>query len=222
MTEQLAFDLPADVKRGAEDFFVTDANAAAFAMIATPEAWPNGKLALVGPPGSGKSHLASVFATAQKAKTVAAADIVLADPLPDGPFVLEDGDALGPEAEEWVFHAHNHLAAGGHPFLLTGARPPARWPVTLPDLRSRLAATTLVTIEEPDDPLLLAVLLKQFADRQLTPAPDAVAYLHPRLPRSFAGIRDTVALLDKAALAEGRSLTRTFVARVLDSSRPDE
>ena len=102
------------------------------------------------------------------------------------------------------------------PLLLTGRSAPARWNIALPDLASRLSAATTAKIDDPDDPLLLAVLLKHFQDRQLMPAPDALSYLERHLPRSFDAIRQTVETLDRAALAERKTLTRPFVRRVLD------
>lgn len=218
MAEQLAFDLPADVRLGADDFFVSSANEQAFVMVRTPDAWPDGKLALIGPAGSGKTHLVRLFATTTHAATLLAKDITPDAPLPTGPLVVEDCDALPVICNEWLFHAHNLLRAQGWPLLITARTPPARWAIALPDLASRLSATTTITIQDPDDPLLLAVLLKHFQDRQLAPAPDAITYLQRHLPRTFAAIHAAVETLDRAALAQGKPLTRPFVQRVLGPS----
>ena len=222
MARQLTFDLPANVRLGPTDFFVSAANETAFAMINAPQAWPDGKLALIGPAGSGKTHLARVFAANSGAQIVSAKDIAADAPLPETALVVEDGDTLSASAYEWVFHAHNHLRAQGQSFLITGQTPPARWGISLPDLASRLSAATTVTIESPDDPLLMAVLLKHFADRQLAPAPDAILYLQRHLPRSFAAIRQVVQTLDREALAHSKPLSRPFVRAVLDSLPLDE
>ena len=217
MIQQLAFDLPPNVRLEAQDFFVTSANEQAYAMVCAPQAWPDGKLALVGPVGSGKTHLARVFAAQTGARVILASDIAVDAPLPDTALVVEQGDTLAPSGEEWLFHAHNHLRAAGLPLLLTGQTAPARWNIALPDLASRLSATTTVTILDPDDDLLSVVLLKHFADRQLVPQPEVVTYLLNRLPRSFDAIARSVDALDRAALAQGKPLTRPFVRSVLDS-----
>lgn len=216
MAQQLAFALPADVRLGPDAFYVSDANEQAFAMVMAPDAWPDGKLALIGPPSSGKTHLARVFASQTGAQILVAARARPDAPLPDTPLVIEDCDELPAECEEWLFHTHNHLRNAGLPLLFTGKTPPARWDIALPDLASRLTATTTVTIGTPDAPLLTAVLLKHFQDRQLTPAPDAMVYLVKHLPRSFEAVRETVETLDQAALAQGKALTRPFVRAVLD------
>lgn len=216
LAQQLAFDLPADVRLGGDDFFVSAPNELAYALLQQPQSWPNAVLALVGPAGSGKTHLARIFAAQTGAKVLHAADIHADTPLPAGPLVIEDGDALPAEAQEWLFHAYNIALRDAHPLLLTSQDPPARWGVTLPDLASRLSSITTAKIDDPDDALLTAVLLKHFADRQLVPAPDAVSYLLNHVPRSFAALRDIVATLDREALAQGKPLTRPFVRAVLD------
>lgn len=225
MPRQLTFDLPATVRLAPEDFFVSAANEHAYSMICAPHAWPDGKLALVGPAGSGKTHLARVFAAATNARVIAAHAIAPDAPMPDTALVIEDGETIAPTAYEWLFHAHNHLRAHALPLLLTGQTPPARWNIALPDLASRLTAATNIAIDNPDDPLLMAVLLKHFADHQLAPTPDAILYLQRHLPRSFAAIRHTVDVLDREALANSKPLSRPFVRdvleRLLDSMPPD-
>lgn len=215
MARQLAFDLPATVQLAPDDFFVSPANETAYAMVCTPDAWPDGKLALVGPAGSGKTHLARVFGMQTGAQIIAAHDITPDAPLPNTALVVEDGETLPVSSEEWLFHAHNHLRSVGLPLLLSAKTPPARWDIALPDLKSRVSAATVAQIDAPDDALLLAVLLKHFADRQLAPAPDAVSYLQTHLPRAFDAIRDAVAHLDREALAQSKPLTRPFVRDVL-------
>jgi chromosomal replication initiation ATPase DnaA len=215
MAMQLTFDWPTGVALGAEDFFVTDANRAAYTMIAAPEIWPQGKLVLTGPEGAGKSHLTRVFAARHGAQ------LVSAEYLPDGlnpgrAVVVEDMDRLPPAREEAMFHLHNNLAAHRLPLLMTARSHPARWSIALPDLASRMQATTPATITGPDDALLQAVLMKLFADRQILPSPEVASYLVPRIERSFASAQRIVAALDAAALTEKRAITVKLAAQVLD------
>ncbi|MCC7320467.1 MAG: chromosomal replication initiator DnaA [Rubellimicrobium sp.] len=220
MTRQLTFDLPGAEAMGPGDFFVSASNAAAHAMVTGGARWPGGRLALIGPPGSGKTHLARIHAAATGATVIAARDLrptPLPAPLPapDARLVIEDMEHLPQASEEWLFHLLNHLGAGGGHILLTAATAPARWPVALPDLASRLQAVTPVRIGDPDDALLFAVMAKLLADRQIAPEPGLVPWLVPRIERSFAAARRVVALLDAACLSEGRALTRTFAREVL-------
>ncbi len=110
------------------------------------------------------------------------------------------------------------MQSHGHPLLLLAQKPPAQWSLALPDLKSRMEATDIVRIDPPDDALLAAVLVKQFADRQLTVAPPVIRYLVTHMQRSFAEARRLVQARDQVALAEGRAVTRPLAQRVLDNA----
>ena len=102
--------------------------------------------------------------------------------------------------------------------LITATTPPRDWRLALPDLHSRMQAAALTRLEPPDDALLSAVLIKLFADRQITVPPNLIAYLVSRMERSIAAARDMVAVLDARALAAARPVTRALAAEVLDSA----
>ena len=218
MAQQLAFDWPTRVALDPDDFFVSDANAAAYQMTTDWQNWPDGKLAVIGPHGSGKSHLARVFQHLSGAQIIDAADLggaALAPP--DAPcVVIEDVETLPQSGEEWLFHAHNHLRATGGRLLLTGATAPTRWSVTLPDLASRMQGTSVIRIDDPDDRLLGAVLMKLFQDRQLSPDPRAFDYLLRNMTRSFQAAADVVTELDRVALAQQRAIKVPLAKAVLD------
>ncbi len=216
MADQLAFDWPTGVALGPDDFFVSQANAQAFAMINAPATWPENKLVLTGQLGAGKSHLAGIFA-AQTGALVLQAATLPADLHTDATtVVIEDMENLPRKAEEAVFHLHNNLRASGGTLLMTAETPPARWPTALPDLASRMQATTVVKIDNPDDALLSALIMKLFADRQINPKPALVQYLSTRIERSYAAAAEIVAALDAAALAQGRKINKALAADLLD------
>ncbi|MFC2966782.1 chromosomal replication initiator DnaA [Acidimangrovimonas pyrenivorans] len=227
MPQQLTFDLPVREALGREDFFVSSANAVALATLDGWQDWPQGKMALIGARGAGKTHLAHVWAAEAGASIVSAADLTEAEApaLAAGAarVVVEDADAIAGdrEAEVALFHLHNLVLASGGRLLLTAATAPNRWPLGLPDLASRMQATAVAALEPPDDALLSAVLLKLFADRQIAVAPNLIPYLAARIDRSFAAARDAVAQLDQQALAQSRPVTRALAAEVLDLGAED-
>ena len=216
MSQQLAFDLPPQVAWGPDDFFVSKANAQAYAMVTNPIGWPEGKLVLVGPSGCGKSHLARVFGHFAKTKIIAAAE--LTPDLPNMAVVLEDIENLTPKNEETLFHLHNHLRAARLPLLITATKPPSFWVLSLPDLGSRMKATTMTQISDPDDRLLMAVLMKHFSDRQLTPKPELISYISKHIERSFKSSADIVARLDEYSLRTGEKINTSMVKRLLNIS----
>ena len=220
MAQQLRFDLPARQALGREDFFVSPANATAVAMIEGWQEWPARKLFVVGPAGSGKTHLAHVWASLAGARIVAAGELDKTDipALATGSVAVEDVQEVSrkPSAEEALFHLHNLTLAEGHSLLLSADAPPHHLNLDLPDLKSRMQGTPLVALDPPDDNLLAAVLTKLFADRQIAPSPETVPYLVPRMPRSFEAARTLVERLDDLSLDTGRSINRTLARQALD------
>lgn len=221
MTRQLALDLPVRTARGRADFMAAPSNAAALAAVEGWRDWPGGRLVLVGEAGSGKTHLAEVWAAlCPGARLLPAAALSGADipALASAPLAVEDagGIAGNATAEAALFHLHNLMGAEGQPLLLTADRAPALWNVRLPDLASRLQAMPVARLEPACDTLLSAVLVKLFADRQIAVAPAVIAWLLPRMERSLSAAAAIVARLDAAALAEGRAVTVPLAAQVLD------
>ena len=219
MGEQLTFDLPVRPALGREDFFVSPANALAVTTLDQPELWPNGKLLLIEPEGAGKTHLAMVFAARTGAQVIGAGNLAAADLPEAAALVIENADTVAGDtaAETALFHLHNHMTGRGGLLLLTAARAPRDWGLTLADLQSRMAATATATLLPPDDALLGAVLVKLFADRQLQVAPGFIGWLVRRIDRSFATARAVVAALDAEALATKRPINSTLAATLLDS-----
>lgn len=222
MPYQLALNLPTRAARGRASFFVSDANAEALSFIDHPERWPHSKLVLVGAAGTGKTHLAHVFAEATGADILGGAELAASDPetLADVGTVVVDnaqqvaGDAVG---ETILFHLHNLLAAQAGALLLTATEAPAQWDIGLPDLRSRLEAATVARLNVPDDALLAAVLVKLFDDRQIDVAPRIIEYLLPRMPRSLSEAQIVVNDLDRAALETGSKITLKIARAALDN-----
>ena len=202
--------LQADRPTRADDFVVADSNRAAFDRLA---AWPDGitpVLALHGPAGCGKSHLAALWAERVGAVALHGAEAALIDPLElEGRPVLLD---RAPDADdETLFHLFNLARAPGGALLLVGRSAPAHWACTLPDLRSRLDATPTAGVEEPDDAVLAAILRARFAERSITPADDLIAYLLRRIDRSAQAAADVVDRLN----ADPRPVTRATAREVL-------
>ena len=222
MIRQMILELPVKEALGWQDFYVSDSNATAVAVLEDWENWPQGKLVLVGPEGAGKTHLAHIWAAQAETSVLPAAELASAD-LPEiascQRIAVEDADLIAgmAEAEVALFHLHNMVLATGGRLLITARKPPVQWGLSLPDLVSRLQAAGLTTLYAPDDMLLAAVVMKLFADRQLTVAPAVLPYMLRRMDRSFSAARALVEAIDRRALAENRAITRPLAAQVLDS-----
>ena len=221
---QLALDLGHRPAQGRDDFLIAQPNAVAVAWIDRWPDWPGTGVALFGPAGCGKSHLAQVWRAASGALELdpaALSETALPEVLGDARAVLLDGldDALAadPVRQEAVLHLYNMLVERKGHLLVTGHGPPTHWSLSLADLSSRLATLQAIELGPPDDALLGAVLVKLFADRQLKVKSDVISYLLARMERSFAAARRLVASSDQLALATRREITVPLVRQVLEA-----
>jgi len=214
---QLALALPHGESLTRDNFMEGPANAAGLALIERWPDWPSRIVSLVGPEGSGKTHLAAIWAERTGARSAAARSLTAAAvpaALATGALVIED---LKPSEfdERSLFHLMN-LAREEKAFVLITARtPPTAFPVELRDLRSRLRAVPVVALLPPDDHLLRALIVKFCADRQLSVDESVVSFLAARIERSFVAARTIVELLDTEGLRRGRPVTRALASELL-------
>lgn len=209
-TQQLKLPLQRETPAGAAAFVVSESNADAVRVL---ERWPetaDGVLALCGPPGCGKSHLARIWAERVGAIALHGAEAALADPLElEGrPVLLDRAQDVD---DETLFHLFNLAQSGGGALLLVSRKAPSSWATSLPDLRSRLDAVRTVAIREPDDPVLAAMLRARFAERSIVPGDEVIDYLVRRIDRSALAVETVVERLD----ALHRPVTRTLARQVI-------
>jgi chromosomal replication initiation ATPase DnaA len=208
----LSISLPAVFSE--DNFHVADCNREAHQWAARWPDWPGNALLLYGPSGAGKSHLGQLWAARAKAQRFSTRETSLLSPdTMRGNWLVEDIENVSDARA--LLHLINFSGENKTSLLLTANAPPKRLPFTLPDLTSRLLALTAIGISSPDEATIAAVLRKQFADRQLKVEDEIIAYLLPRMERTYAGAAIIVDTLDTEALAEQRNLTVPFVKRVL-------
>lgn len=222
---QLPLELGFPPRYGSEDFIVAASNSDVNATLARWPDWSDYAAVLVGPEGSGKTHLASVWANRSGARWYGGDSLTDVDPtaLGESNAVIDDADRVG-GAEAVLFHILNLGRESGHSLLLTAQHPPDLWELRVADLLSRLRLAPLLRLEAPSDDLIRAVLVKLFVDRQLTVDPSVIDYLALRMDRSLGTARRLVEALDRISLAAGRRITRMIAAEALAGvlDQPDE
>lgn len=217
---QLTLNFDHRVALTGEDFLVSECNREAIEWIDAWPAWPAPALVIVGPAGSGKSHISAVFAVKTGARLVAADGLEFAAAQVDSDVIIEDVETiLDSQHEEPLLHLYNAVQEAGFRLLMTAQEAPTRWGVQLPDLRSRLNAAMTVEIGPPEDTLISALLVKLFMDRQLNVTSDVIAYTVSRMERSFLAARQIVSAADELALAEKKGVTIPLMKRVLEDQR---
>ena len=217
---QLAFALPHAESLTRDNFLEGPANEAALALIERWPDWPNRIMWLAGEEGSGKSHLATIWAERSGARVISAHAITAAsvpNALATGALVVEDLKAAGFD-ERALFHLMNLAREDAAFVLMTARTPPSAFEIELRDLSSRLRAVPVVSLASPDDLLFRALIVKFCADRQMAVDESLVGYLASRIERSYAAARRTVEFLDTEALQLGRPVTRALAAELLGNA----
>lgn len=220
--EQLTLHWEHRPAHGVDDFLISPCNEQAIAKIDAFPDWSSPALVIVGEQGCGKTHLLKVFQS-MHGGTVLHPDDQTADTvggMDDAPaFIVEDAASwIGDkDREETLFHVYNRCFASGEKLLISARTFPSHWDYIIADLGSRLKAAEVAEIGPPDDALLMAILAKLFADRQVRVAPGVFEYVIPRIERSFAAIQNFVAAADNLALKDKRQITIPLVRQVLTS-----
>ena len=217
---QLVLELPHRSALGAEDFLVSEANRRAVELIDCWPDWPSRAVIVVGPAGSGKSHLATVWQKSSNAHSGRAGKIndnCIAALEQRKALVIEDIDR-GIGDERILFHLLNLSRQESVYLLLTTRVPPGNIDIGLPDLRSRLRALPIAVIDLPDEVLLKAVLVKLFQDRQLNIEPAVINFITLRMERSMESANRIVAAIDQLALETQRRVTRRLAQTALNQT----
>ena len=212
MSPQLHLGLALPPSYGRGEFVVSAADRQAVARV---DALTEGALALVGPPGAGKTHLARAWAQARDALILPASSDPRAVPDAAGAVLVDDADARD-ASDRLRFALIDRAARPDCPVLLTGGAPPAEWGAALPDLRSRLNALAVAELSEPDDATLEALMRRFFRERGVAPSSELIGFLLRRIERSARAAREAVRRLDDAAHATGRPVGRTLAREVLE------
>lgn len=215
---QLPLDLPHEAALSRDDFLVGGSNRAAFELLERWPDWPSPVVVLAGPVGSGKTHLVKAFQDETGAAVMPAPNLREGhvEVLGAAPAAVVEDAHLGVDNTA-LFHLLNSSRQAGRTVLITSRTWPASWKIALPDLMSRLRAATPVEILEPDDDLLRRVLVKLFADRQISVDLSVVDYLVVRMERSLEVALRAVEAIDQEALAGRVKITKPLAGRVLEN-----
>lgn len=198
---QIPITFPVADSYDAHDFMPLTCNQSALDWIDRFPDWPYPALIIYGEKGCGKTHLLNIWSTKAGMEGQAIDDV--------------DQFFGSKQAEENLFHLFNQAREKKTYLLLSMTNNIGQQNIHLPDLASRLRAAPQVEIQSPDDMALQSILVKLFHDRQLKVEPEVIAYILPRIERSFAAARDLVAKLDSNAMAEKRPITIPLVRDVL-------
>ncbi len=217
---QLPLALAHPPQYGRDSFLPGRSNRAALALVERWPDWPAPIALLSGPAGSGKTHLAHIWAERSGARLMAATDLAFPGrvQLARGEWIAMEDVAPDDVPEAELFHLINSARESGAGLLITSRAAAPSWRIALSDLRSRLRLAAPAALEAPDEDLLRQVLVKLFADRQLVVERPVIDYLLVRMERSLSAAGQLVEALDREALAQAGPITRPMAARILSAA----
>ena len=224
MNEQLVLGLALKEALQKEDFFISSSNLDAVTLLDNTDQWGSGALLLVGPKGSGKTHLSLVWCKENKAKYLRLESVLqeMEKGLIHDTVCVEDIDIIADtekqkktKIEEGIFHLINSVGSRGGKLLISSSKMPNALSVGLKDLESRLQSFSKTYIKEPDDSLVMALLLKYFNDRQIFIKHSNLTYIATRINRTYSSIYKFVNDVDHKALVLNTKLTRTLIDAAL-------
>ncbi|MFK7901779.1 MAG: DnaA/Hda family protein [Nitratireductor sp.] len=214
--DQMALSLPVEESIAREDLLQSDANKLAVELIDNWPDWPSHVVVLAGPIGSGKTHMARIWAETSNATIIEMQDLPnLAPTLGDDQNIVVENVTAKNMNEDALFHCFNRAKANGSYILITCREFPSAWQLKLPDLSSRMRTAHIVELEEPDDQLLAGILMKLFADRQLQVEMNLIDYMVTRMERSLGAANEIVRWMDKEALGRGKKINRSLASEAL-------
>ena len=214
MKRQIPLDLVVEPDHSFDNFVETDTNTHALNALKTWESWPAPVFLVLGPKGSGKTHLGQAWAQALSANIITTAELP-SETIKYG--FIDDADQFSPST---LFDLINSALAGEmRALLLTSTLQPTDWPHEIPDLYSRLKNTANVTLQEANDDLIDAIIRKLFEDAGRLVKKDLVDYLSMRCERDVPSLRQTVLYLDSQARADKADMTKTYASRILNRQK---
>jgi chromosomal replication initiation ATPase DnaA len=213
MSLQLPLDLETGDRFSRDHFIATTELAAMMGVLLHPDQWLSPHLILLGPPGSGKTHLGHIFSDHTHGHFLTADQTFTLDHtgLDANAYVVDDAERA---SEEALFHLCNHVQKSGQQLVLLTENQPIAWNVKLPDLASRLNAMRILSLPEPDEELLVAILNKLFAQRAISPSPDFIDFIARRMDRSVSAAQKIVTELEH--YANGRAFNRALAKSWFD------
>jgi chromosomal replication initiation ATPase DnaA len=207
MPEQARLFDAAPVEWTPETLVVSDSNAAAWRSLNRWKEWPCGALALIGPTGGGKTHMAAAWRALIERETGRTVQ----------PLVVDNADRFGDDAQLSLIL--DEVRGRGGPAVLVGCGLPRDWPCALPDLHSRLAALPVAKLNEPDEALLARVLERLCKARFMKLEADAAVFIAQRIDRSYRAAHDVVVRLEALHAVASRPISVRIAARTLRNER---
>ena len=214
---QLLLDFNYEQNFKDDDFYVGKSNFYTFELINKWPKWEKNFLNISGEKFSGKTHLVNIFLkkfNGIRIESNSLNDEKLKNIKPHQNIVLED---ISLDVNEKLIYTLFNLLDQDNKFLvMTSCEPIAEINFKLKDLRSRTKNCLLAKIENPDDELMFALILKNLSDRQITLDKKLIDFIIKRVERSYGKIFEFIYKIDKISLKKKKSIDFKIINEALE------
>ena len=213
---QLLLDFNSKINFNNYDYYVSKSNFFAFSII---EKWPKWEKRIVNISGekfSGKSHLATIFRSKSKAmlldQKLISDEIYKKIKLYDSIIIDDFEDIID---EKLIYSIFNLVDQDNKFLLINSLRPINEIKFKLPDVQSRSKNCLFAKIENPDDDLIFAIIIKNFSDRQIKLEKKIIEFVINRIERSYSKIYEFIYKIDEISLKKKKPINLKIIKEIL-------
>ena len=213
---QLLLDFDYKTNFNEHDFYLSKSNSNAFNLINRWPDWDKKILNISGEKFSGKSHLANIFKLKSKAFLVKGSEIdnsIFKSIKLHESIIIDDFEECN--QEEILYSIFNLIDQDSKYLLINSLKPINEIKYRLPDLTSRSKNCLYAVIENPDDELLFAIILKNFSDRQIKIEKKIINFIISRIDRSYRKIDEFIYKIDELSLKKKKPINLKTIKEIL-------
>ena len=213
---QLLLDFDYKTNFNEHDFYLSKSNSNAFNLIYRWPDWDKKILNISGEKFSGKSHLANIFKLKSKAFLIKGNEIdnsIFKSIKLYESIIIDDFEEC--TEEKILYSIFNLIDQDSKYLLINSLKPINEIKFKLPDLASRSKNCLYAEIENPDDELLFAIILKNFSDRQIKIEKKIINFIISRIDRSYRKIDEFIYKIDELSLKKKKPINFKTIKEIL-------
>ena len=215
--DQKLLDFAVNESFNENDYYVSSSNYFAKNIIQTWPQWEKKIINITGEKYCGKTHLSTIF------KIKSNALYLYSNKINDNSLkriklynsiIIEDLDESFDE--KLLYSIFNLVEQDNKYLLISSIKPIDTMKFTLPDLVSRLKNCIIAKIEQPDDDLIYAIILKSFSDRQIKLDNKIIDYIIKRIARSYSKMQEFIYKIDELSLKKKKSINFKIIKEIIN------
>ena len=198
------------------DFYVSKSNFFAFQLVDNWPKWEKNILNIYGEKFSGKTHLSNIFLSKNNGMKVEEKNInnEIFKKLKLYENIIIDNYSNITD-ENLMYSIFNLVDQDNKYLIINSTKPINEIVFKLDDLKSRSKNCLFAKIDQPDDDLMFAIILKSFSDRQIQVDKKLIDFIIKRIDRSYGKIADFIYKVDELSLKKKKAIDLKIIKEIL-------